>query len=44
MATEKDNSLQSMSVKLNGKNYSNWSYVIRNFLKGKKLWGYVTGT
>ena len=39
MATEKDNSLQSMSVKLDGKNYSNWSYVMRNFLKGKKFVG-----
>ena len=43
MATERDDSLQSVSVRLNGKNYSYWSYVMRNFLKGKTLWGYVSG-
>ena len=44
MATERDDSLKFMSVRLDGKNYSYWSYVMRNFLKGKKSWGYVTGT
>jgi hypothetical protein len=44
MATERDDSLQSMSVRLDGKNYSCWSYVMINFLKGKKMWGYVSGT
>src|SRR2546430_5650523 len=44
MASEKDDSLQSISMKLDGKNYSYWSYVMRNFLKGKKMWGYVCGT
>ena len=44
MEDEKDDSLQSISVKLDGKNYSYWSYVMRNFLKGKKMWGYVCGT
>ena len=44
MATKSDNSLQSVSVRLDGKNYSYWIYVMRNFLKGKKLWGYVSGT
>jgi hypothetical protein len=44
MATERDDSLQSMSVRLDGKNYSYWSYVMRNFLKGKKMWGYVSET
>lgn len=39
-----DDSLQSVSVRLDGKNYSYWSYVMRNFLKGKKMWGYVSGT
>ena len=29
---------------LDGKNYLYWSYVIKNFLKGKKMWGYVSGT
>ena len=43
MATECDDSLQSVSVRLDGKNYSYWSYVMKNFLKGKKLWGYVSG-
>ncbi|XP_031257396.1 uncharacterized protein LOC116115383 [Pistacia vera] len=33
-----------MSVRLDDKNYSYWSYVMRNFLKGKKMWGYVSGT
>jgi hypothetical protein len=44
LATKKDDSFQSVSVRLNGKNYSYWSYVMRNFLKGKKMWGYVSGT
>jgi len=44
MATEKDDSLQSVSVRLDWKNYLYWSYVMRNFLKGKKIWGYVSGT
>ena len=29
---------------LKQQNYSYWSYVIRNFLKGKKMWGYVCET
>jgi hypothetical protein len=33
-----------VNVRLDGKNYSYWSYVMRNFLKGKKMWGYVKGT
>jgi hypothetical protein len=37
MATKKDDLL----VRLDGKNYSYWSYVMRNFLKGKKMWGFV---
>ena len=41
---ERDDSLQSMSVRLDKKNNSYWSYVMRNFLKGKKMWGYVIGT
>jgi len=44
MAIERDDSLQSVSVRLDRKNYSYWSYVMRNFLKGKKMWGYVSGT
>ena len=44
MTTERDDSLPSVSVRLDGKNYSYWSYVMRNFLKAKKLWGYVIGT
>jgi hypothetical protein len=44
MATERNDSLQSVSMRLDGKNYSYWSYVMRNFLNGKKIWGYVNGT
>jgi hypothetical protein len=44
MAIERNDSLQSVSVRLDGKNYSYWSYVMRNFLKGKKMWRYVSGT
>lgn len=43
MAAERDDSLQSISIRLNGQNYSYWSYVMRNFLKGKRMWNYVTG-
>ena len=42
--TTGDDSLQYVSVRLDENNYSYWSYVMRNFLKGKKLWGYVIGT
>jgi hypothetical protein len=42
MTTEKDDSLHSVSVRLDGKNYSYWSYVMQNVLKGKKMWGYVS--
>jgi hypothetical protein len=44
IATERDDSLKSVSVRLDGKNYLYWSYVMRNFLKGKKMWRYVSGT
>ena len=44
MATRKDDSLLSMSVRLNGKKYLYWSYVITNFFQGKKMWGYVSRT
>jgi hypothetical protein len=33
-----------VSVRLDRKNYSYWSYVLRNFSKGKKMWRYVSGT
>jgi hypothetical protein len=36
MATERDDLLQSMSVRLDGKNYSYWSYVMRNVFKCKR--------
>ncbi|XP_022866162.1 uncharacterized protein LOC111385969 [Olea europaea var. sylvestris] len=42
-SVKSDDSLQSMSVRLDGKNYSYWSYVMRNFLKGKKMWGFISG-
>ena len=44
MATKRDDLLQFVSVRLDGKNYWYWSYVMRNFFKGKKMWGYVSGT
>ena len=44
MATERDDSVQYISVRLDGKNYSYWSYVKQNFFKGKKMWEYVSGT
>jgi hypothetical protein len=43
MTTERDDSLHSVSVRFDGKNYSYWSYVMQNVLKGKKMWGYVSG-
>ncbi|XP_062093433.1 uncharacterized protein LOC133799432 [Humulus lupulus] len=44
MAGAKDDSLQSINVQLNGQNYSYWHYVMKKFLKGKRMWGYVSGT
>ena len=44
MAIERDDSLQSVSVRLDGKNYSYWSYAMQNFFKGKRMWEYVSGT
>ena len=41
--TGKDDSLQSISTQLDGKNYAYWSYVMKNFLRGKNMWGYITG-
>ena len=40
----KDDSLQSISTQLDGKNYAYWSYVMKNFLRGKSMWGIVSGT
>ena len=31
-----------ITIKLDGNNYSHWSMLFRNFLKGKGLWNYVT--
>ena len=39
----RDDSLQSISTQLDGKNYAYWSYVMKNFLRGKAMWGIVTG-
>ncbi|XP_062086978.1 uncharacterized protein LOC133793695 [Humulus lupulus] len=44
MASNRDDSLQSISVRLDGNNYSYWNYVMKKNLKGKKMWGYVSGT
>jgi hypothetical protein len=43
MATRRHDSFQYVSVRLDGKNYSYWSYN-EIFLKGKKIWGYVSRT
>jgi hypothetical protein len=43
MASDKDDSIQSISVQLNGENYSYWSYVMKNFLIGKDMWSYIDG-
>ena len=43
MAGRRDDSLQDISVQLDGRNYSYWSYVMKNFLRGKSTWSYVTG-
>ena len=39
----RDDSLQSISIQLDGKNYAYWSYVMKNFLRGKTMWGIVIG-
>jgi hypothetical protein len=44
MSNDKNDSLQSISVQLKGENYPYWSYVMKKFLKGKRIWGYVDGT
>ncbi|CAA2998691.1 gag-pol poly [Olea europaea subsp. europaea] len=44
MTMKRDDSLQSISIILNGKICSYWSTVMKNFLKGKRLWGYVSRT
>jgi len=43
MTTERDDPLQSVSVRLKVKNYSYLS-CDEKFFKGKKMWGYVSGT
>jgi len=30
-------------VQLDDKNYSNWSYVLKIFLRGKSMWDYISG-
>jgi len=44
MASDKDDSLQAVSVHLIGHNYSYWSYVMKKFLIGKDMWGYADGS
>ena len=39
-----DDSLQSISVRLDGTNYTYWSFGMKNFLKGNKMWKYVFGS
>ncbi|KAL4191163.1 hypothetical protein AMTRI_Chr07g79340 [Amborella trichopoda] len=33
-----------ISVRLDGKNYCLWSFQMRHFLMGWKLWGYINGS
>ncbi|MED6197110.1 hypothetical protein PIB30_118152 [Stylosanthes scabra] len=40
---EKQEIYQPISVLLNGSNYNHWVEAMRGFLKGRKLWRYVTG-
>ena len=44
IASERDDFLQPISVSLDGKKNSYWSYMMKKFLKGKKIWGYIIGT
>lgn len=44
MTIDRDDSLQSISVKLNGKSYSYSSTLMKNFLKGKDCAGCASGT
>ena len=39
-----DDSLQSISTQLDGKNDAYWSYVMKNFLRWKNMWSIVTGS
>ena len=43
MTGRRDDSPQSIGVQLDGTKYSYWSYVMRQFLRGKSMWGYVIG-
>ncbi|KAL6527325.1 hypothetical protein OROGR_016415 [Orobanche gracilis] len=38
-----DDSLQSISVRLDVTNYTYWNFGMKNFLKGKKMWKYISG-
>ncbi|MED6114330.1 hypothetical protein PIB30_079226 [Stylosanthes scabra] len=40
---EKPDIFHPIPVILNGSNYAHWVEAIRGFLKGRKLWRYVTG-
>lgn len=41
--TGTDDSLQSISTQLDEKSYMYWSYVFRNFFRGKAMWSYIIG-
>ena len=43
MASGNSDSLQAISVRLTGSNYTYWAYVMKNFLLGKNMWDYITG-
>ena len=40
---DKNDISQPIYVVLNGSNYRHWYEAMRSFLKGRKLWRYVTG-
>ena len=43
MAHSSSDVSQPITILLNGSNYSHWAQAMRSFLKGRKLWRYVTG-
>ena len=38
-----DDKIQTINVRLTGDNYQYWAHVMKNFVVGKGLWGYVSG-
>lgn len=36
-------SAQPITIRLDGHNYSHWSFLMRSFIKGRGLWKYISG-